>query len=187
MKEQRALSFAEVSAALERAASPMGAAGGHGFLTGLLCVMPAASRDQWQAELLADAEPGDLLAADCGELLEDLAVATRGRLASPELGFSPLLPAEARPLAERARALAEWCDGFLYGIGFAGYDTAAARSEEEREFVADLGEITRLEPGAGGEEDERALAELIEYVRVGVLLVSRVPEDAPRGEDDTLH
>ncbi|MEW7976408.1 MAG: UPF0149 family protein [Candidatus Sedimenticola endophacoides] len=80
-------------------------------------------------------------------------------------------------LTERAGALAEWCQGFLYGIGLAGPLDPETLSREAREALNDLAEITHIDLDAPGgddeeqEQEEQALTEIVEFVRAAVLLL----------------
>ncbi len=85
------------------------------------------------------------------------------------------------------RILGGWCAGFLYALGLAGEDSYGRLSSEAREFVRDLTEISRIDAGVeGDEQEEAAYTEVLEYVRVGVLMVyedlrqSRQPPGADR-------
>ena len=66
----------------------------------------------------------------------------------------------------------EWCRGFLGGLGLAGVSRQHGLSAEGAEILRDFGTIagTRFEY-ADSEEDENALSEVIEFIRVGVLLL----------------
>ena len=76
------------------------------------------------------------------------------------------------PLHERSDALSDWCTGFLFGLGLAGKDVTEVLSDDAREVVADLTEFTRLDTEEeSGEGAEKAFAEIVEYLRVGVLLI----------------
>jgi uncharacterized protein YgfB (UPF0149 family) len=70
-------------------------------------------------------------------------------------------------------ALGAWAQGFLYGFGAAGPYKRGVLSGEVTEVLTDLAEVARA--GAVGsdaaEVEESALAELVEFVRVGVQLV----------------
>jgi uncharacterized protein len=95
-----------------------------------------------------------------------------------EMTFEPLLPGEERPLAERVQALAEWCQGFLSGLGQGGIDPQAmegADAESIAEIFTDFAEISRaaldVEEPADPNEPDFALAEVKEYVRVSVQIV----------------
>ncbi len=82
--------------------------------------------------------------------------------------FAPLLPDDDEPLAERATALAQWCQGFLYGLGTGRLNSIDELPGEVGEIVHDLTEISRATPGEEDptEDDEQAYAELVEFVRV---------------------
>jgi uncharacterized protein len=88
-----------------------------------------------------------------------------------------LLPADDESLAMRADGLAEWCAGFMHGLGEAAgaASPAALHGEITREVMADFSEIARAGLGAGDAEteaeSEAAYAELVEFVRVSVQLV----------------
>ncbi|MGH8322977.1 MAG: UPF0149 family protein, partial [Steroidobacteraceae bacterium] len=90
-----------------------------------------------------------------------------------EMEFDLLLPEDAASLDTRTVALAQWCQGFLYGLGGSAIQDASGLPGEVGEIVRDLSEITRA-GGDGGqsvEANESAYVELVEFVRVGVQLV----------------
>ena len=152
-----------IEARLEALEAGRSAAGCHGLACGLLAVHVPDARAQF-ARLLLDAEqPPELLATLFDETARQLDDAT--------FDFQLLLPDDGTDLASRTAALADWCDGFVFGVG-AGGGRAADLPAESAEFLADAMRIASVDAeGAGGETDEAALAELIEYLRVGVLLV----------------
>jgi uncharacterized protein YgfB (UPF0149 family) len=121
-------------------------------------------------------------------LLDRLAKQARGELADPELGFEPLLPADDRPLTERADALVEWCRGFLGGFGLAGAGAHAKLSDEAQEILRDLTTIASSAFDFGDEsEDEDALIEVHEFVRMGAMLLFTECQGAQPQAGDTLH
>lgn len=120
--------------------------------------------------------------------LDTLLRQCRDALADPDLGFEPLVPADDRPLDERAEAVAEWCRGFLGGFGLAGTDAHAGLSDEAQEVLRDFGTIAASSFDFGdAAEDEDALVEVQEFLRVGALLL--YTESAGRGQpgSDRLH
>jgi len=151
------------------------------MLCGLACGGAPAARSVWLTEMLQDCNPQDLLVRDLEEGLRTLAITTLAAFEGPGLGFAPLLPTDERPLQERAAALRDWCQGFLYGLGLTGLDDTRL-SAESAEALDDLAGIARLEAEAlsDSEEDEEAYAELAEFVWVAALLIreTRVPEEA---------
>jgi hypothetical protein len=162
------MTYRELQGILQRMASAIGAAEAHGWLCGALCVREGFGAADWLVELADDAPgaTGDLPA------LRELHAATRDSLRAPDFAFGLLLPEEEAPLAERVAALAEWCGGFLYGIGAAGANDAAAKTGNVAEILQDLAEISRaeLEPGRGADAGEADYAELQEFVRAGAQL-----------------
>jgi len=105
-------------------------------------------------------------------LLKRLAKQCETELTDPELGFEPLLPEDDRPLAERAEAMVDWCRGFLGGFGLAGTPAHAQLSDEAQEILRDFGNIAGSSFDFGNEdEDEDALIEVQEFVRVGAMLL----------------
>ena len=105
-------------------------------------------------------------------LLQRLARQCEAELADPELGFEPLMPADDRPLAERAEAMVDWCRGFLGGFGLAGTAAHVQLSEEAQEVLRDLGTVAASSFDFGNEaEDEDALIEVQEFIRVAAMLL----------------
>jgi uncharacterized protein YgfB (UPF0149 family) len=114
--------------------------------------------------------------APAGVVLDDLAAVTCAALLDGDMSFSPLLPPDDRSLSFRAEGLADWCAGFMHGLG-AATGAAAARQalggDVTREIMEDFGEITRitLDDEESDLEAEAAYTELVEFVRVSVQLV----------------
>lgn len=164
--------YDEVAEALGRLGGGLGAADLHGVLSGYLC----AGGEQL-GELLQAASLEHLLDAGTDarvrETIARLFVATHAGLGAADFGFAPLLPDADRPLPERVRGLLEWCQGFLGGLGAGGLSDVQRLSAEGREVLSDLAEIARTRVGFDADEevDETALAELVEYARMGALLL----------------
>lgn len=138
----------------------------HGALTGWLAGGGAAG-GAWLGKVLAD---DDLPQPDDDDL-HVLHNATLEALEDGEFGFQLLLPDEDWPLQQRGNALFDWCRAFLGGFGLAA-GAEPALSEDGNEALEDLARLAMAEAdGEGGEEDEQALAELEEFVRVAALLL----------------
>src|SRR5690606_26274249 len=99
---------------------------------------------------------------------------TVGRLQEADRLFSPLLPGDDEPLSVRSEAMADWCSGFLYGLGAGGIADLSVLPEDVREIAGDIIEISRAGGEGEGEEDEAAYMELVEYLRAGVTLVFEI-------------
>ena len=169
-------SFDLVDRALRQLGAGANAAEAHGSLCGLTCVLGTDATAIWVSTLLAGDTPLDAAADPDAGVLTDLAVATCTALTGDDMAFSPLLPPDDRPLASRADGLAEWCAGFMQGLGEAvgsrGAGDALA-NDMTREIMEDFDEITRVALGEdeAGAEAEEAYAELVEFVRVSVQLL----------------
>jgi uncharacterized protein YgfB (UPF0149 family) len=129
----------------------------------------------WQGVLFDDSSDQQARSGEPAAVLDELAATTCAALAQGDMSFSPLLPADDEPLADRSDGLAEWCAGFMHGLGEAagGASPGALQGEIVREVMADFSEIARA---ATGDEEtvaeaEAAYAELVEFVRVSVQLV----------------
>jgi uncharacterized protein YgfB (UPF0149 family) len=135
----------------------------------VLCA-PRPSAEALGKTVLADMNPG----ADTREverLLGALRATTQMRLTERDSEFTPLLPGEDAGLAERVAALADFCRGYVMGLLAGGVSDLAALPGDAREVVEDMIKIAQAEAGETAEAEERALAELTEYVRVGVQVV----------------
>jgi uncharacterized protein len=139
----------------------------HGSLCGWLAGGGASDR-QWLGKVLADPS---LPEVSEGSALDELRLASAAQLADRSFEFELLLPEPDASLAERSGALFDWCRGFLGGFGLAA-GAAPALSEDSKEALADVAKLAAAQPqDDGDEEDEEALVELEEFVRVAALLL----------------
>jgi uncharacterized protein YgfB (UPF0149 family) len=178
-------SYAEIQRVLSDERSMTDAAEAHGTLVGALCAMTAYRFEDWLQEILP---AGGAQALSSGAL-RALYFVTSETLAGTDLEFQPLLPEDPQPLSERTAALAQWCVGFLYGLGSGSIQDLKTLPGEVGEVVRDFDEITRVgvDGGESDEQNESAYAELVEFVRVGVQLVFEELgplRDAPETADD---
>lgn len=165
------MDFREAQRLLARLGAVIGAAEAHGCLCGALCARDDYAAIDWIDELVAG-EPEVVLAGSAGMALDELYAATRAALSGRDPGFAPLLPDDTAVLPERVGALADWCTGFLHGLGTAGAAAAPKTGGDVAEIVGDFAEIARAgtEPGEAGEAGEQAWVELCEFVRAGAQL-----------------
>lgn len=186
--------------ALALASSPdaTGVSESHGLITGLIAGQPDLDVDRlwlhW-AGLNLDTEqdiddPADPQASH-REHLEAALEAIQSQLQSEEMAFEALVPSMDQPLAQRTEGLAHWCGGFLAGFGASG---AVIKDEEASEALELLSEIARAssqgdeidDASADLESEEAAFVELVEFVKVAVLLlheecrlIQASPSDSP--------
>jgi|SRR5690606_22649826 len=140
-------------------------------LHGGLCGWVAGGGDaggNWLARVMVD----DALPAPAeGSVLARLHAATVAQFEDREFGLALLGPGEEASLAERSGALFEWCRGFVGAFGLAAGSDPRLSGEGE-EALADLARLARASAqDDGDEEDEAALAEIEEFVRVAALLL----------------
>ncbi|HVW69730.1 MAG TPA: UPF0149 family protein [Steroidobacteraceae bacterium] len=161
--------YTEIQKVLADERSMTDAAEAHGTLTGCLCAAIGYRFEDWLLEILPEGRAHPLATA----ALRELYFQTAGALEGSDMEFSLLLPEDEAPLDARTVALAEWCQGFLYGLGGSAIQDASSLPGEVGEIVRDFSEITRVgvDSDQSVESNENAYAELVEFVRVGVQLV----------------
>jgi uncharacterized protein YgfB (UPF0149 family) len=146
--------YARVQQLLAQERALADAAEAHGTLAGCLCGASGYRFEDWLREILPDGKASPAAGKELRELYEGTAAA----LLQPDMQLMLVLPPDEEPLPVRTIALAEWCQGFLYGLGAGG-----------------IPDPTRLRADVGGEEDEEsnenAYGQLVEFVRVGVQLL----------------
>lgn len=141
-----------------------------GVIAAVLC-LPQADQIDWLALFLsAESTASTEMDSELSGALLQLFQSTRQQLSEDGFEFNLYLPSDGG-IAERTASIAAWCRGFLLGIS-AGQLTAANTGDVVREILADIVEISGAEPDQdGSEEDERALAEIEEYLRAAVHLL----------------
>ena len=158
----------------------------HGTLAGALCATSAYGFEDWLAEILPE---GVAAGAAAVPSLRELYDATRAALQGTQMQFELLMPDDDAPIGQRTEALTLWCNGFVYGLGTCGAADPEQLPGDAGEIVRDLAQIMRagVDEQEGIETNEAALAELVEFVRVGVQVVfeelgaTRQPAPPPPG------
>jgi uncharacterized protein len=163
------LDYTRTQQLLEHEHSLADAAEAHGTLAGCLCGAAGYRFEDWLKEILPEGRASGAAAAALRELYDTTASA----LIQPDMEFELLLPEDSAPLGERTQALAQWCQGFLYGLGAGAIPDASGLPGEVGEIVRDFVEITRagVEDEPADESSENAYVQLTEFVRVGVQLL----------------
>lgn len=164
--------YDQFSSVLTQANSTLHPAEAQGALCGLLCLSSQPNIGLWYSFILDQSKdqstpfPASQLEADLQELREQ----TEADFSPTSGGITLLLPADNTDLPGRLTALSEWCEGFMYGLGAGGLLDEKKLPETAREFITDVREISRLDPESDDEQAEHYYMELVEYLRVGVLL-----------------
>jgi uncharacterized protein len=164
------VTFPEIARVLETLSATVPAAESHGCLCGALCTSQHYPLDRWLEEIVPDME--DLNEGD-RRALNLLFTDTLSALRGDQMAFEPLLPDDEVTLEQRAMALSQWCQGFLYGFGSGRPLKTDDLPPNVEEILRDLTHIGRatVETGESGEEEEEAYTEIVEYVRAGVQLI----------------
>ncbi|MFF7707429.1 UPF0149 family protein [Pseudomonas sp. NPDC007930] len=153
---------------LGSAGHPVSPAELHGLLLGRCCAGAGFEPGPWladAAEILAS-EPAD----NIRQALLGLQEMAKAELGGSEVTVVLLLPDDNAPLAERAVALGQWCQGFLAGFGIVAGDRAL--SNDAREVLQDLAAIAQVQDALEESEDgENDYMEVMEYLRVAPLLL----------------
>lgn len=166
---------------LRAAGAAMHAAEAHGALCGIVCASGRAGPALWLEHLLGEGNTRSAAAQACGDLLEALQNDIVSQLHDDALGFDLLLPSDAESLPARTLALVDWSGGYLYGLALGGVRETAEVPETVREVMHDFYELSHagFSETAPDEDDETAYAEIIEFMRMSVLLVHEELQPLP--------
>jgi len=173
--------YAAFAALLASTGKPVSPAELHGLLLGRSCAGAGFDAESWIADAceLLGGEPAD----NVRQALIGLQEMVKGELAGDDVTLVLLLPGDDAPLADRARALGQWCQGFLDGFGMVLGSTAL--SAEAMEVLQDLSAIAQVQSALEESEDgESDYMEVMEYLRVAPLLLfaecAKAPAPAPK-------
>lgn len=163
----------------------------HGTLAGALCAAADYRFDDWMSEIYPEGRPTDAARPSLLALFEG----TRLALSAGHMDFAALLPGDDSPIGDRASALGQWCQGFLYGLGSRPLPDPESLPEQVGEIVRDLTSITQVgvDDSESDESNEQAYLELVEFVRVGAQLLFeelaryRVDSAPPAATPPSLH
>lgn len=160
--------------ALATSKDPQGVAEAHGLVTGLVTGQPTMDASELWLHWLSLNLHGETEESQQA-LLADALDSVRADLGAEDMSFEILMPSMDQPLAQKTQGLAGWCSGFLAGFGASGGRLA---DEEANEALTMIAEIARADietdassPSDELESEEQALAELVEFVKVAVLLL----------------
>lgn len=165
--------YNDIESTLRQTESQYGASGCQGVACGMLVVDSALSVSVWIDEMIEGVDPADQLGMEARQILTLLFETTREQLGDIEMGFTLFLPQdEQAPLHQRVEEITRWCDGFLCGMALAGLTDDISFEQDSAEILRDMVEISKAWVDADrDEQDEVAYSELVEYLRVGVLLL----------------
>jgi uncharacterized protein YgfB (UPF0149 family) len=187
-------SYHQITTALSRLDIPAEAAECHGALSAVVCLAGQGGAEPWINAHFPEIEEavaqGDALAQETKQLLQDFYQHVFAQLGSGDFSYQLMMPDENSQLEERTQALSHWCQGFLLGIRYAGVTDINKFSGELAEILQDITEISQVS-GSGlenNEEEERSYTELMEYLKVGVMLFFETLQHGHQtGQATTVH
>jgi len=168
----------ELGDLLYRVNATMGAAEAQGALCGMICAQGSVDLSDWIDHVLGEQEPGAPTLHQAVDKLTQLEQVTLATMNDPVADFRMLLLDDDDNLMDRVEALAQWCEGFIYGLAAGGITEDSELPDDSKELVGDMVEITRAGHEGSDDSDEldsesdlEAYEEIEEYVRMGVLMM----------------
>lgn len=161
------MSYNDLSRALHKANSTFHPSEIHGLLCGLICATPGKANPAWEQQL--DIPLDEALQA----ALQEIYAPTEKEISEFSLEFSLLLPPDKTSLSSRTEALSMWCEGFLTGLKKGLFNVSLREPGDVADALNDLVEIAQVnyDDIEDNEENEAAFFELIDYVRLIVLMI----------------
>lgn len=105
-------------------------------------------------------------------LLQDLYEITEQQLNADDFTFQLLLPDIDEDLYTRTQALSEWCEGFVKELAVLCTDPSfySQDAKEALEYLEDTINLDQEEI-KHDEEHEKAFVDVLEYIRLGIILI----------------
>lgn len=158
----------------------------HGMLTGMLAGGMSLTNQDWLPVIGDFINQGAAFPEPIVNVLNELFNGICQQLVDAEFSLDLLLPEENSPINERGLALINWVQGFQTGFALHQQNLSKC-SDDVKEALEDFADIARMEePMTDDEESEKALFEVMEYVRVSALLCfSEFGQTLIDDQDDT--
>lgn len=181
--------YNDIASAIKKAKLPFQSSELHGLLCGIICATSGNNQGLWEAILLGKKKRPKSL-----DIVQSLFETSYDQLTHFSFDFFLLLPDDEADINSRTEALGLWCQGFLTSLNKANVPIENRAPGEATEAINDLIEIAQVSFGdiISTEEDEAAYVELVEYVRLAVVLIFQElhPESTPSQPldgGDSLH
>lgn len=168
------LTYDLIDDALIKANAIADAAEAQGTLCGMICASGAGGLNNWLSHIFGEEKDSkNLYIPESDKILSALHDTTLQQLTEGDYDLTMMLHDDKEPLDFRIDDLANWCQGFLYGLSAGGLKDIKKLPEEAGEVLQDMLDISKagFEPESDEEENEEAYAEIVEYVRIGVYVV----------------
>lgn len=171
MKQATLPTYKKLQQALNKTSLKLHPSQVHGLVCGILCGNSTSSEEVWEGLIAGDKSEEESPATH--QLLADLYEFSKKQLEDFLFELQLVLPSDDDSLPERAEALTVWCQGFLTGLKMAQVQLIGREPGETTEAINDIIEIAKMnyEEVVSSEEDEVAFVELVEYVRMAVILI----------------
>ncbi len=170
---------------LSNVQSPYTPEDSHGMLCAMLIVNNSLQFKRWLDEICAQSEAGQVIEDDNHDVLCALFEHTKQELNDTLLNFTLLIPEDTNSLNARVASLKKWCDGFLFGLALAGVKDLTHVPEDSMEILQDITTISQAsEDEEEDEMNEVAYMDIVEYIRMGVLLINE--EMHPMNRHETI-
>lgn len=172
-------SYSDLTNALQSEETPFLAAQAHGYICGLLCGTSGKIDNSWQNKIL-----GEQKNRRAREMLQELFETSYHMISEFSFEFALILPDDKADINLRTEALGSWCQGFLAGLKQCRIPLEDREPSEVTDTLSDITEIATVNFGdiQSTEEDEMAYFELVEYVRLAVLMIFH-EFNTPNAED----
>lgn len=151
---------------------------GHGFVV---------ETGRWQQQMSDYLASGELLPDPALEGLEQLMAFTQKDYQPDSFSIDLIKPEDDYPLHERAKAIGEWCQGYLVGYGLVAAGADEKLEGEAKEALVDLGEISQIDfemSEPDDEELEKAFVTICEHIKMSALLLFQANQPKPTVKND---
>jgi len=166
-------SYEQIENALNSVKSPYAVEDSHGMLCAMLIVNNSLQCARWLDEICTHGNTSNAANTSEKDTLCALYDHTKQELNDTLLNFTLLVTEEDDSLSARVSSLKKWCDGFLFGLALAGVKDLTHVPEDSMEILQDITTISQAEEDEEEDEiNEVAYMDIVEYVRMGVLLAN---------------
>lgn len=165
------ITYDEISLQLQNMPVTFSTSECHGVVTGLAISTNQIADLNIAEYILSETDHLQALALEQQAWLNQWLGAIVEELNDSDLSFMLVIPDEQQSLANRLAAIAEWCQGFLYGLAALGETDFETLPAEASETLSDLSEISKMdfESAEDGDDAEADLFEITEYIRMATL------------------
>jgi yecA family protein len=166
MKQTSLSNYEELDKALHNTTLKLHPSQVHGIICGIFCGEPGSMI--WKELVTQDEE-----SSDTENMLQNLYTVIIKQLNDFLFEFQLLLPPDSEDLPKKAESLTLWCQGYLTGLKLTHVQIENREQSEMTEAINDLIEIAKMNYDyvVASEEDEVAYVELVEYVRMAVIVI----------------